>query len=127
MTELNSNRFCGSCGAALQGGVAYCPSCGAAVSSVSRSSATRPATNQQLDWREQRREMRAERRSGPGLHVGGLIVAAILVVAGLAIFLPSLPWYLFWGTILIVIGLLVAYTWSTRGSRYGSKSKQQSQ
>jgi len=103
------------------------------MSSVSKPS-TPASTNsnaQQLDWREQRRQMReqrrAERRNGPNRGFGGLIVAAILIVAGLGIFFPSLPWQVFWGSILIVIGLLVAYAWTTRRGGFGSKAEPQQQ
>ena len=136
MTESNftDKRYCSSCGAPLQTGAAFCPSCGTNASSVSKvntPASSRNSNVQELDWREQRRQMReqrrAERRSGPTRGVGGLIVAMILIVAGLGIFFPSLPWQVFWGSILIVIGLLIVYAWVRRRDEYGSKSQPQQQ
>jgi hypothetical protein len=72
-----------------------------------------------------REERRAERRRGPTRGVGGLIIAVILIVVGLGIFFPSLPWQVFWGAILIVIRLLIAYAWTTRRGGYGSKSERE--
>ncbi len=128
MSESNfeANRFCGACGAALPAGDSFCPKCGTAASGASRSSVSPSASSrnpQQLDWREQRRRMRAERRSSSGLRLGGLVVAVIVIVAGLAIFFPKLPWQWFWGAVLILIGLLVAYAWATRGSSYKSQEQ----
>ena len=66
------------------------------------------------DWREQRRQERAQRRAGRGGY-GGLIIATILIVAGLGIFFPSLPWQVFWGGLLILLGVWIAFAWTMRG------------
>ena len=120
----DADRFCGMCGAPLQPNLSYCPKCGAAVSKTMKSSptesATAPSSGQRLDWREQRREERAQRRADmhrQGRGFGALIVAAILIVAGLGIFLPSLPWQFFWGAVLILIGVIFVYFWLARGRR----------
>jgi len=63
--------------------------------------------------REQRRQMR-------GSGVGGLVVATILVVAGLGIFFPSLPWQVFWGALLILLGVWVGLVWVRRNRRAGT-------
>jgi len=44
-------------------------------------------------------------------------VATILVVLGLAIFFPDLPWQVFWGGLWILLGVWIAYAWTQRGSR----------
>ena len=115
------NRFCGMCGAPIEPGLSYCPKCGAAVSGGTSSATVKASSSSsssgQMDWREQRRQERAERREERhrrGRGVGALIVAAILIVAGLAIFFPSLPWQFFWGSVLILIGLMFVYFWLTR-------------
>ena len=117
-----SNSYCGKCGAPIPADDSFCPKCGTAVATSSQSSARTSSTPQQLDWREQRRQMRAERRaerySRPGPHIGGLIIATILIVAGLGIFFPQLPWQVFWGALLIMAGLWVVYLWATRSSKY---------
>jgi hypothetical protein len=69
---------------------------------------------QPTDWREERRRERAQRRGGRG-GFGGLIVATILIVAGLGIFFPTLPWQLFWGSLLILLGIWIAFAWTMRG------------
>jgi zinc-ribbon domain len=127
MAEAN-NRFCGSCGAALPAEDSFCPKCGAAVPNASQPGVRTSTAPQQLDWREERHrriaERRAERLSRPGPHIGRLIIATILIVAGLGIFFPQLPWQAFWGTILIIAGLWVVYLWATRNSRYETDLKQ---
>ena len=70
---------------------------------------------QPTDWREQRRQERAQRREGRRGGFGGLIVATILIVAGLGIFFPSLPWQVFWGGLLILLGVWIAVAWTMRG------------
>src|SRR5579871_5356011 len=117
MTESNIevNRFCGKCGASLPSGVSFCTKCGASVTDSTPAAPISRAT----DWREQRYQMRAERRaerySRPGPHIGALILATILIVMGLSIFFPSLPWQVFWGSLLIIFGLWIVYLYATRG------------
>ena len=121
MAESNSNvnRFCSNCGATLEYGAAFCPKCGAAVGAAPRSQATSTTSPQQLDWREQRRQMRAQRRAERGSRsgIGALIIATILIVAGLGIFFPQLPWQVFWGSLLIILGLWIVYLWVSRSGR----------
>jgi len=59
-------------------------------------------------------ERRAERYNRPGPHVGALILATILIVAGLGIFFPQLPWQGFWGALLIIAGIWLVYLWTAR-------------
>ena len=54
-------------------------------------------------------------RRGPG--VGGLIIATVLIVAGLAIFFPELPWQAFWGSLLILLGLWIGGLWFLRNRK----------
>ena len=65
--------------------------------------------------RESRAERRAERRQSPRTGYGGLIVATILVVVGLGVFFPELPWYMFWGCLWILLGVWIAFAWTQRG------------
>jgi len=109
-----STEYCNKCGAALQAGSSYCPRCGAPTISLP-SSGTGPTTY--VIRRESRAERRAERRQGPRSGYGGLVVATILVVLGLAIFFPDLPWQVFWGGLWILLGVWIAYAWTQRGSR----------
>jgi zinc-ribbon domain len=126
MTQSNGdvNRYCGKCGAPLPAGDLFCPKCGTAVASSAQPTVRTSTAPQQLDWREQRRQMRAERReeryNRPGPHIGGLIIATILIVAGLGIFFPQLPWQAFWGSLLIIMGFWIVYLWATRSSRNAS-------
>jgi Flp pilus assembly protein TadB len=123
------NRYCGRCGLSLQPNLSYCPRCGFALTSANAYQPGSPS--QPSDWREQRRQWRAQRRaerySRSGPHFGAIIIASILLVAGLAIFLPSLPWQFFWGTLLILAGVWIVYLWTTRSARYSPKQNQQSQ
>jgi hypothetical protein len=66
-----------------------------------------------MDWREERRRERAQRRAGRRSY-GGLIIATILIVAGLGIFFPNLPWQMFWGGLLILLGIWIAFAWTIR-------------
>jgi ribosomal protein S27AE len=120
----DNNRFCSKCGAALQADTVYCPKCGTAVSQKSGSTMAPVTGTQQLDWREQRRQMRAQRRADrPGPRIGGLVIATILIVAGLAIFFPTLPWQVFWGALLIILGCWVAYLWTARSRSQAPEQK----
>jgi hypothetical protein len=132
ITSSENSGFCSRCGAPLQANALYCSRCGTAFSpptpsqgSVSTSPAPRP---QQLDWREQRREWRAQRRAerhgGPGAGIGALVVATILIVVGLGIFFPQLPWQLFWGSLVIVLGLWIVYLWFRRSHTYSPQQPQ---
>jgi hypothetical protein len=110
-TSPERNQFCRKCGTPISENVSYCPRCGNAIAGAT-------AYGQPLDWRAQRR---AERRNRSGLGVGGIIVAAILVVAGMAIFFPQLPLEFFWGSVLILLGGLVAFAWSRRTHNLGKQ------
>ena len=96
--------------------MSYCQKCGAAL--------TYPSAQQPMDWREERRQMRAERRARGGSRFGGLVIATILIVAGLGVFFPDLPWEAFWGGLLILLGIWVAVLWGTRGHGYTSHQRQ---
>jgi len=62
-----------------------------------------------------RAQRRAERGRGPGSGVGALVLATILIVAGLGIFFPQLPWQAFWGSLLILLGVWIVGLWFLRG------------
>ena len=68
-----------------------------------------------MDWREQRRQERAQRRAGRRGGLGALVLATILIVAGLGIFFPNLPWQEFWGALLILLGIWIVFAWVIRG------------
>jgi len=110
------NSFCGHCGTSLQSGSSHCPRCGTATSSTSASPAY--ATR-----RESRAERRAARRQGPRSGYGGLVVATILVVVGLGVFFPELPWYMFWGCLWIVLGAWIAVAWTRRDHGFSGQTQ----
>jgi len=117
LMSSQTTAFCRKCGASLQADSSYCPKCGASVSA-----STAPGqSSQPLDWREQRRQMRAQRRAEwygrPRSGIGGLVIATILIVAGLGIFFPALPWQAFWGSLLILLGLWIGGLWFLRNRR----------
>jgi ribosomal protein S27AE len=116
--DVKARHYCGKCGAEVPLDDSFCPKCAA---SLLIASYLNPNSTPR-DWHEERHERiaerRAERLSRPGPHFGGLIIATILIVAGLGIFFPQLPWQAFWGTILIIAGLWIVYLWVTRNSRY---------
>ena len=60
-----------------------------------------------------------------GRGVGGLVVATVLIVAGLGIFFPSLPWQVFWGALLILLGLWVGLIWFRRNGRAAASTRSQ--
>jgi len=108
--------YCNKCGTALQAGAHFCPNCGA-------EQVYSPTPPYQPAVVMSRREMRAQRRAErPGPHLGGLIVATILIAAGLAAFYPDLPWQFFWGGLLILLGVWIAGLWTFRGSRHSTQA-----
>jgi len=65
--------------------------------------------------------MRAQRRAERGRSgIGALVVATILIVAGLAILFPELPWQVFWASLLILFGILIAGLWLLRGRSHSN-------
>jgi len=112
-----ANRFCSQCGTALQAGSSYCPSCGFA------SPQAPPTASPVYFMRESRAERRAERRQGPRSGYGGLVVATIFVLVGLGIFFPELPWYMFWGSLWLLLGVWIAFAWVQRGHNYSKKTQ----
>ena len=109
-----SAEYCNKCGAALQAGSSYCPRCGSPAINLPPTATAAPTY---VIRRESRAERRAARRQGPRSGYGGLVVATILVVVGLAVFFPDLPWQVFWGGLWILLGAWIAYAWTQRGSR----------
>ena len=116
--KLMANHFCSQCGTALQAGSSYCPSCGFATSPQ----ATQTASPVYV-MRESRAERRAERRQGPRSSYGGLVVATIFVLVGLGIFFPELPWYMFWGSLWLLLGVWIAFAWARRGHSYSKQAQ----
>ena len=108
-----ANHFCSQCGTALQAGSSYCPNCGFAASSQTPQTASPVYVT-----RESRAQRRAERRQGPRSGYGGLVVATIFVLVGLGVFFPELPWYLFWGSLWLLLGIWIAYAWTRRVHSY---------
>jgi len=73
-----------------------------------------------------RAQRRAERGRGPGSGVGALILVTILIVAGLGIFFPQLPWQAFWGSLLILLGVWIVGLWFLRGRGSTPQQRQMS-
>jgi len=113
-----ANRFCSQCGTALQGASPYCPNCGFAASPQAP-----PMASPVYVMRESRAERRAERRQGPRTGYGGLVVATIFVLVGLGIFFPDLPWYMFWGSLWLLLGVWIAFAWTRRGHSYSKQAQ----
>ncbi|HYB76486.1 MAG TPA: zinc ribbon domain-containing protein [Nitrososphaerales archaeon] len=113
-----ANRFCSQCGSALQGGSPYCPNCGFAASPQAP-----PGSSPVYFTRESRAERRAERRQGPRTGFGGLVVATIFVMVGLGIFFPDLPWYTFWGSLWLLLGVWIAFASARRGRNYSKEAQ----
>jgi len=110
-------RFCSQCGTALQASSSYCPDCGFATSPQAT-----PSASPVYVMKESRAERRAERRQGPRTGYGGLLVATIFVLLGLGIFFPQLPWYMFWGSLWLLLGVWIAFAW-TRGHSYSKQAQ----
>ncbi|HXW37240.1 MAG TPA: zinc ribbon domain-containing protein [Nitrososphaerales archaeon] len=114
--ETTTTSYCSGCGTQLETGFSYCPKCGAPVAGSKPSSYSSTQASPPTNWREERRREREQRREarytsgGPGL--GALVLATILIVAGLGIFFPQLPWEVFWGSLLILLGVWIV------GARY---------
>jgi len=113
-----ANHFCSQCGTALQGASPYCPNCGFAASAQAP-----PTVSPVYVMRESRAERRAERRQGPRTGYGGLVVATIFVLVGLGIFFPDLPWYMFWGSLWLLLGVWIAFAWARRGHNYSKQAQ----
>ncbi|MGA3290671.1 MAG: zinc-ribbon domain-containing protein [Candidatus Bathyarchaeia archaeon] len=112
--------YCTKCGTQNPDGAAFCQKCGAHLQSAQNT----PAIN---NYYYGRQRLRDRRESGPGQsgpHIGALIVAAIVIVAGLGVFYPDLPWYLFWGALWILLGCLIVGFWAVRRSRNTSNQPQ---
>lgn len=56
-----------------------------------------------------------------------MVVATILIVVGLGIFFPSLPWEVFWGALLILLGAWIGFAWVMRSRRYSAANRQPQQ
>lgn len=121
--------YCSKCGTLNSDDATFCTKCGAAISrpaSPPSAPTTSSGQNQQpSDWREQRRQWRAQRRAErygrQGPHIVPLIIATILIVAGLGILFPELPWQVFWASLLILLGLWVIYLSLRRSRNYTSQ------
>jgi len=114
-----SAEYCNKCGAAIQAGSSYCQRCGAPAINLPTSATGSPSY---VIRRESRAERRAERRGGGRSGYGGLVVASILVVVGLAVFFPDLPWQVFWGGLWILLGVWIAFAWTQRGPRNSAQT-----
>lgn len=111
--------FCSKCGTQNAEGATFCTKCGAQLESAQNM----PVINNYYG-RQRRRDRRASAQGHSGLHIGALIVAAIVMVAGLGIFYPDLPWQYFWGALLLMLGVLIVGFWTLRRSRNTSPQPQ---
>ena len=107
------NRFCARCGAPAPGRLA--------VLSKVRCFGRAPGVScfeHSADGLVEMRKKNAARQSRPAgarSRIGALILATILIVAGLGIFFPQLPWQAFWGSLLILLGVWIVGLWFLRG------------
>ncbi len=72
---------------------AYCKKCGAQLQAASTPD----------QFRRHRHHDHEHGRSG----FGALIAGAIVIVAGLCIVVPDIPWDLFWATLLVLLGVWI--------------------
>jgi hypothetical protein len=64
-----------------------------------------------------RHRHRDSNHNHPG--IGALIFGSIIIIAGLAVFLPTLSWNIFWASLLVLLGL-----WIIGGFAYKKTIKQ---
>ena len=112
--------YCTKCGTQNPDSPAFCQKCGAQLQSAQNM----PVVNNYYYGRQRLRDRRGYGPGQSGPHIGALIVAAIVIVAGLDVFYPDLPWYLFWGSLWIMLGCLIVGFWMLRRSRNGSDQSQ---
>ena len=105
--------YCTKCGTQNPDSAAFCQKCGAQLQSEQNT----PIVNNYYG-RQRLRDRRESRQGQSGPHIGALIVTAIVIVAGLGIFYPNLPWQFFWGALLLMLGGLIAGFWALRRSRH---------
>lgn len=113
-------KYCSKCGAQNADDAGFCSKCGTQLQSAQNA----PVVNNYYYGRHRHRDRGASGQEGP--HIGALIVAAIVIVAGLGIFYPDLPWQYFWGALLLMLGGLIAGFWVLRRSRNTSNQPQPS-
>jgi hypothetical protein len=110
--------YCTKCGTQNPDGAAFCQKCGAQLQSGQNT----PVVNNYYYGHHHGRRGSGQGETGP--HIGALIVAAIVIVAGLGIFYPDLPWQYFWGALLLMLGILIVAFWAIRRSRSTSNPQQ---
>jgi hypothetical protein len=88
-----SGVYCSKCGMMNSEDSEYCRRCGNRLRFA-------PAQDTFGDRRHHRHD-----HSHTGF--GALIVGAIIIVAGLGVFLPDIPWDLFWATMLVLLGTAI--------------------
>jgi protein-S-isoprenylcysteine O-methyltransferase Ste14 len=106
-------KYCSKCGAQNADDAAFCSKCGTQLQSPQNT----PVVNNYYYRRQRVRDRRESGQGQSGPHIGALIVAAIVIVAGLGIFYPDLPWQFFWGALLLMLGGLIAGAWALRRTR----------
>jgi hypothetical protein len=84
---------------------AYCKKCGAPLRTVQADDSFRRHRHHDHDHR------------GAGSGFGALIIGAIVIVAGLGILMPDIPWDLFWASLLVLLGAWIIGFWLLRSYR----------
>jgi hypothetical protein len=85
-----SSVYCSKCGMMNSEDSVYCKRCGAQL---------QPAPVQD-SWGRRRHHDHEHSHSG----AGALIIGAIIIVAGLGVVFPEIPWDMFWATLLVLLG-----------------------
>ena len=94
-----SSVYCAKCGMMNSEDSVYCKKCGASLQAA-----------QNQDFRRHRHHDHAGNHSG----IGALILGAIVIVAGLGIIVPDVPWNLFWATLLVLLGIWIIGFYTVR-------------
>ena len=104
-----SSVYCSKCGMMNSEDSAYCKKCGAPLK----------AAPSQDAYYGRHKHHHDHSHSG----FGALIVGAIIIVAGLGILMPDIPWNLFWASLLVLLGAWIIGFWLIRS--YKTTPKQQ--
>ena len=104
--------YCPRCGTQNPDDSAYCRKCGAPLQ-----------TTANQDWGYHHH--RHDHNNGRGSGVGALLAGAIVIVVGLGVFLPEIPWDEFWAALLIILGIWIISFWTMRTARNSSRQSKQ--
>jgi len=103
--------YCPRCGTPNPDDSDYCRKCGVPL---------RLAANQDQEWGHHHRR-HDPYYNGRGSGIGALLAGAIVIVVGLGVFFPEIPWDEFWAALLIFLGIWIISFWALRTSRNAAR------